>query len=116
MTGAERKSSNPLRGESFLPRASLSAAVHDFEKLHGVHELSELHDLAAAHVIDMHDLEIQLLARVLPRTRVARDHRHRVARGDELPRRDGEVRDVLHDRDKDVLRHGLPALIDAAVW
>ena len=51
---------------------------HDFEKLCGVYELSELRELAVAHVPDVHDREVQLLARVLSGARVAHDHCHRV--------------------------------------
>ena len=70
-----QKGRDALRSREYPP---FSGGRHDLEKLRGVDELSELRDLAVAHVENMHGWEIQLLTSFLSRTCVADDRRHRI--------------------------------------
>ena len=63
---SRRRSFRERRRPALRGREYLSGRRHDLQKLCGVYELSELSDLAVAHIPDVHDREVQLLAGAFP--------------------------------------------------
>src|SRR5271169_4160292 len=81
-----------------------------------VDELPEARQLAVADLPDVDCRHVQGLAGCLAGARVADDCRDGCAGSDEFLGCDREALNVLCDRAKDLLRHGLGAAVQASVW